>query len=249
MSIIHHLNCVKIVSPLAPDVCGHCLLLKEENKLILIDTGIGLLDTLHPLERIGQAMIDRIGYRFDESWTAFRQIEGLKYDPASVTDCIISHLDNDHIGGLADFPQATVHVGYEELQNFQSGNPRYLTIPLDHKPEIKTYATTDRDWFGIEARKVAAETETEILLIPLFGHTSGHCGVAIHLNGKWILFTGDAYYLRAELDNPEHPVTQLAIMSADDNEMRIASLDKIRKLAMKYKEIEFFGYHDISEFN
>jgi hypothetical protein len=53
MTEIHHLNCVKIVSPINDNVCGHCLLLKENDKLILVDTGIGLLDTLNPVERIG----------------------------------------------------------------------------------------------------------------------------------------------------------------------------------------------------
>jgi hypothetical protein len=54
MAEIHHLNCVKIVSPINDNVCVHCLLVKDNDKLILIDTGIGLLDALNPVERIGQ---------------------------------------------------------------------------------------------------------------------------------------------------------------------------------------------------
>lgn len=50
MTQIHHLNCVRIVSPFNDNVCGHCLLIQEDNKLILIDTGIGLLDTQQPVE-------------------------------------------------------------------------------------------------------------------------------------------------------------------------------------------------------
>lgn len=122
MPEIYHLNCVKIVSPINDNVCGHCLLVKENDKLILIDTGIGLLDTLNPTERIGQQLIDIVGYHFDENQTAVRRIENLGLNPKNVTDCVISHLDNDHIGGLADFPEATVHVSIEELDNFNSGN-------------------------------------------------------------------------------------------------------------------------------
>lgn len=120
MTEIYHINCVRIVSPLHDNVCGHCLLIKENSKLILIDTGIGFLDTQHPVERIGQQLIDMVGYRFNENITAIRQIENLGFDPKQVTDCIISHMDNDHIGGLADFPQATVHVGAEEFESFNS---------------------------------------------------------------------------------------------------------------------------------
>jgi len=154
MPKIYHLNCVKIVSTVQDNVSGHCLLLQEKDRLVLIDTGIGLLDTQYPQERIGQALIDIVGYRFHEEQTAWRQIESLGLNPTAVTDCIISHLDNDHIGGLADFPKARVHVSEEEYASFKDENPRYLQIPLAHNPTIKTYAKSNVDWFGFEARKI-----------------------------------------------------------------------------------------------
>ncbi|MCV9929543.1 MBL fold metallo-hydrolase [Flavobacterium sp. LS1R49] len=248
MTKIYHLNCVKIVSPVNDNVSGHCLLIKENDKLILIDTGIGLLDIQKPEERIGQQLIDMVGYRFNENQTAIRQIEKLGLSPNEVTDCVISHLDNDHIGGLADFPNAIVHVGIEEYENFNSGNPRYLKIPLSHNPTITTYKKSDIDWFGFEARKVNTNTETEIFLIPLFGHTLGHCGVAIKTDNKWLFYIADAYYMRIELTDSNHPVNQLARMRAEDNDLRLETLDKIRNLITEHPEIEVFGYHDIEEF-
>lgn len=245
---IHHLNCVRIVSPINDNVCGHCILLNENGKLILIDTGIGLLDTLHPQQRIGQELIEMVGYRFDENLTMIRQIEKLGLSPQNVTDCIISHLDNDHIGGLADFTQATVHVGIEEFENYQSGNVRYLTTPLSHNPKIQTYPSSDFNWFGFEARKVEIDIETEIYLIPLFGHTLGHCGVAFKIDNKWLFYIADAYYMRVELTDSTHPVNQLAKMRADNDDLRIETLGKIRNLAIKYPNIHMFGYHDIAEF-
>lgn len=249
MAKIYHLNCVKIVSPINENVCGHCLLLQENNKLILIDTGIGLLDIKNPTERIGQKLIDLVGYRFDEKQTALRQIENLGLKPENVTDCIISHLDNDHIGGLADFPKAIVHVGVEEFENFNSDNPRYLKTPLFHNPTIKTYGKSNFNWFGFEARKIDVNIETEIFLVPLFGHTSGHCGVAIKTTGKWIFYIADAYYMRVELSDDNHPVNELAKVRADNNDLRIATVDKIRKFVNDNPEVEIYGYHDIEEFN
>lgn len=245
---VYHLNCVNIVSPINDNVCGHCLLLKDNDKLILVDTGIGLLDILNPIERIGQQLIDIVGYRFDEMQTAVRQIENLGLDPEKVTDCIISHLDNDHIGGLADFPKATVHVGIEEFENYISGNPRYLKIPLSHNPTIKTYKKSDFSWFGFEARKIIADIETDVFLIPLFGHTLGHSGVALKKDNKWLFYIADAYYMRIELNDINHPVNELAQIRADNNDLRIATVDKIRKLLKDHPEIEIFGYHDIEEF-
>lgn len=245
---LYHLNCVRIISPFSENVCGHCLLVKENNKMVLIDTGIGLSDTLHPEERIGKELIEITGYQFDEHLTAIKQIQQMGLNPELIEDCIISHLDNDHIGGLPDFPNATVHIGREEYENFLSGNVRYLKTPLQHNPVIRTYGNSIQQWFGFEARKVDTSLNTEIYFIPLFGHTLGHCGVALKVDEQWIFYVADAYYLREELNDPEHPVNALAEARADDNEMRIASLNKIRALTELYPEISVFGYHDIQEF-
>lgn len=248
MTEVYHLNCVKIVSPINDNVCGHCLLIKENDKLILVDTGIGLLDTQNPIERIGQQLIDIVGYRFDENQAVIKQIQKLGLNPEKVTDCVISHLDNDHIGGLADFPKATVHLGLEEFENFNSGNPRYLKTPLAHNPTIKIYGKSEFRWFTFEARKINLNREIEIFLIPLFGHTLGHCGVALKTDNKWLFYIADAYYMRVEMNDNQHPVSELAKMRADNNDLRIATVDKIRKLVNEHPEIEIFGYHDIEEF-
>lgn len=246
---IHHLDCLKLVTPINDHVCGHCLLINDGQQLILVDTGIGVKDVLHPLERIGQPLIDMVGYRFDIKQTAFEQIKGLGLDPNGVKHCIITHLDNDHIGGLSDFPNATVHLGSEEMNNYLSGNVRYLKTPLEHQPNIKTYGKSDTYWFGFEARKVDTGTQTEIYLIPLFGHTHGHCGVAISVNNGWLFYVGDAYYMPIEFTQPDHPVHQLAQLRADDNAQRIVTLSKLQKFRETHPEIDMFGYHDIGEFS
>lgn len=55
--------------------------------------------------------------------------------------------------------------------------------------------------------------------------------------------------MRVELNDQQHPVNELAKLRADNNEIRIATVDKIRKLVQEHPEIEIFGYHDIEEFN
>ena len=245
---IHHLNCVEIQSAQHGRAIGHCLLLATPEKLMLIDTGVGLLDTQKPNERIGSQLIDLVGFRFNEQYTAFRQIEALGLNPENVTDCIISHLDNDHIGGLADFPKANVHLSSEEYESFKSGNPRYLSTPLAHKPTIVTYPKSAETWFGFEARKLNIDLETNLYLIPLFGHTLGHCGVAFQYQNHWWLYVGDAYYLKAELADEHHPVDELAAIRADDNAQRMTTLDKLRRFSKEHPEVKMFGYHDPVEF-
>jgi hypothetical protein len=64
-----------------------------------------------------------------------------------------------------------------------------------------------------------------------------------------VLHVGDAYYLRVELGRDDHPVSALAAQRADDNPMRVASLEHLRRLARDHAgEIDLFGYHDFAEF-
>ncbi|MEO1485899.1 MAG: MBL fold metallo-hydrolase [Bacteroidota bacterium] len=248
MTSVHHLNCVKIESPFGSAI-GHCLLLKENDKLVLIDAGIGLLESREPEKHLGKELIEVTGFVFDETLTALHQIKALGLNPTNLKHIICSHLDPDHIGGLADFPWATVHVSKEEYDSFISSHERYLPQQLAHQPKLQLYASNDANWFGLPARRLDLDMETELYLIPLFGHTLGHCGVALKVNGKWIFYAGDAYYLRAELQDKNHPVDQLATIRAVDNTARLKSLETVRQLLEKHgSEIEYFGYHDPTEF-
>lgn len=228
---------------------GHCLLLEKNGKLALIDSGIGLAETKDPEKKLGKELIEITGFKFDQEITAIRQIEKLGFEINQVKDCVCSHLDPDHIGGLVDFPNLRIHVATEEYESFKKGHPRYLPQQLSHDPEIRLYKKNDSDWFGLPARKVDLDIDIEIYLIPLFGHTLGHCGIAFKKSEKWIFYVGDAYYLRAELTELNHPVDQLATIRAVDNELRMESLNKVREITRAHNnEIEYFGYHDPTEF-
>ncbi|MBW8523858.1 MBL fold metallo-hydrolase [Chryseobacterium chendengshani] len=249
MKNLHHLNCLKIVNPINDDVIGHCLLIENEGDLIMIDVGIGMLDTKNPSERLGDELIEAAGFMFDEDLTAFKQIKKLGLDPNKVKHCVISHLDPDHIGALADFPNSKVHVSYEEYENFKQGNPRYLKWQILNELNIYTYSKSKKTWFEFEAREVTLGKSFSVFLIPLFGHTIGHCGIAIKYNDTWLFYIGDAYYLREELYNNLHPVNQLAQLRADNDSERINTLKRIKNFISKNPEILVYCYHDRSEFD
>lgn len=91
--------------------------------------------------------------------------------------------------------------------------------------------------------------ESEVLLVPLFGHTVDHCGVAVQYGDRWLLHVGDVYYLRVEVTTDDHPVSTLAAQRADDDAQRRSSLDQMRRLDRDHGgEIDLFGYHDPEEF-
>lgn len=246
---ITHLNCVNIQTPLSLAI-GHCLLLEENGRLVLVDSGIGLHETRAPKDTLGEDLINQMGLMLDEQLTAYGQIKRMGHSPQRVTDCICTHLDPDHIGGIKDFDNVTVHVSYEEYLSFKEGNPRYLSNQLNDDPPPRLYLQNDSDWFGLPARKIQLDIKNRIYLVPLFGHTLGHCGVAIETDElKWLFHIGDAYYLRAELTDRAHPVGMMARSMAMDDRLRLESMGKIKKILEKHgQEITVFGYHDPSEF-
>jgi glyoxylase-like metal-dependent hydrolase (beta-lactamase superfamily II) len=249
MTTIHHINCGSFHVPPNPRAICHCLLLEDRNGLALVDTGIGLLEVRSPAERLGQQLIDMAGFQFHEADTAVRQVERLGFRTGDVRHAVLTHCDPDHTGGLADFPQAQVHVSQEEFASVAKGRWRYVPLQFAHGPKWQTYQQAERQWFGLEARPVALGFESEVLLVPLFGHTLGHCGVAIRQGERWVLHVGDAYYLRVELATDDHPVSQLTRQRADDDGQRRASLEHLRRLVRDHAdEIDLFGYHDPTEF-
>lgn len=248
MTTIHHINCGTLSVPRYPTVICRCLLLQQGEQLALVDAGIGLHDVRNPARRLGQPLIDMAGFQFNESDTAVRRIEAIGLSPAAVRHIVLTHGDPDHVGGLADFPTAQVHISEEERLEIASGHGRYLSSHFEHGPSWKTYKSSTRRWFGLEARAVEIGFSSEVLLVPLFGHTLGHCGVAVQQEDRWLFHIGDAYYLRAELTTDDHPVSQIAAQRAADDAQRRHSLEHLRRLARDHKEqIDMIGYHDFTE--
>jgi glyoxylase-like metal-dependent hydrolase (beta-lactamase superfamily II) len=149
----------------------------------------------------------------------------------------------------AGWPTSRVHVSAEEHARVTKGHPRYLPVQFAHGPQWQLHPPSTPRWFGLEARPVDLGFGSEVLLIPLLGHTPGHCGVAVRQGDRWVLHVGDAYYLRVELTTDDHPVSALTAQRADDDAQRRASLEHLRRLARDHRdEIDLFGYHDSGEF-
>src|SRR6478609_10642819 len=92
---------------------AHCLLVERPDGLLLVDTGFGSADVADP-RRLGQPFRAIVRPELLPAETALAQVTALGYAAADVTDIALTHLDLDHVGGLADFPTARVHVFADE---------------------------------------------------------------------------------------------------------------------------------------
>ena len=214
---IHHLNC----GTMCPhgrrlmagegslfenaELCCHCLLIEADQGLVLVDTGMGIRDVREParLGRIFSALVRPV---LREEETALRRVKALGFKPEDVRHIVVTHLDLDHAGGLGDFPNAQVHVFADELDAAMSPGlrerMRYCQAQWSHGANWVRHAVEGERWMGFDAIHAIPGLNVDVLLVPLAGHTRGHCGVAVRDGDTWLLHCGDAYFYRGEIETP-----------------------------------------------
>jgi len=269
---IHHLNCGTCCpvggrlfdgttdGPLGHLVC-HCLLIESDAGLVLVDTGFGTRDIAHPHRRLSEFFLKLNNIRLRPEETAVAQVRALGFDPADVRHIVITHLDFDHAGGIEDFPNAAIHVTSREKDVALAGRggafvgrKRYRPQQWDEVLDWRLYPMGQGErWFGFDAVRDLDGLPPEILLVPLVGHTWGHCGVAVQSDDGWLLHADDAYFYRGEI-GAEQPTCPPGLAGYQrlmevDRHARLTNQARLRKLSLEHGgEVRIFCAHDPVEF-
>ena len=194
---IHYLNCFTCNAriPRHWQTGTLCLLIESDDGLVLVDTGLGTRDYVDEPGILRMfKLITIVPLNLEEA--AIRQIARLGYQPEDVRHILLTHMHFDHAGGLPDFPWAKVHVHRCEYEAIKSGKIQrwvdggYNRRILDHRPDIVLYEETGDKWYDFDA--IRLPFEPEMWLLPLHGHSSGHCGVAVKDGDGWLLHAADA---------------------------------------------------------
>lgn len=265
---IHHLNCGSMCPWGGHSMDGfsygihsllvcHCLLIETSSGLVLVDTGLGEQDLENPRKRISSFFRSLNRIQVDPEKAAVLQIRQLGFQPEDVRHIILTHLDFDHAGGLSDFPWAEVHIFLPELEAARKpenwlDRQRFRKEQWSHVRNWQTYNTKGEPWFGFEAVRDLRGLPPEILMIPLVGHTAGHCGIAVDTGEGWLLHAGDAYFYRREMSPRYQCTTGLRLyqrMMESDRESRLRNQLKLRRLIQsRPADIRIFCAHDAVEF-
>ncbi|MBC7794611.1 MAG: MBL fold metallo-hydrolase [Clostridia bacterium] len=264
---VHHLNCgsmcpvgikgtrsVTTLGERAKLVC-HCLVIEGRDGLIVVDTGFGSKDCAQH-ERLPLSMRAFMRMRLDPAETLIRQLPRFGYIASDVRHIILTHLDFDHAGGIADFPNATVHVSNVELevarrQDTTKLRTRYRPSQWNHQVRWQTFGSEGEPWYGFDSVRNVPGLPPEILIVPLPGHSPGHSGVAVKTERGWLLHAADAYFHHDEAytragDCPA-VLGGYQTMMDWDHTRRLQNLERVRELVRNERDVTVICSHDISE--
>lgn len=267
---VHHLNCGTLrpvggrwLSGTGPAwafatlVC-HCLLIETDAGLALVDSGLGLADLDDPRGRLGRGFLWTARPTLRPGECAARQVERLGFSQRDVRHIVLTHLDLDHAGGLADFPDAVVHVHARELDAaLHPRSPlereRYRAAQFQHGPRWSAHEPEAGErWFGFECVRQLRGLPAELLLVPLAGHTRGHSAVAVQTDQGWLLHAGDAYFHHGEMDPDRRRCPPLLNayqrIVGIDHHLHAQNQERLRRLHRENAgEIHMFSAHDTAE--
>jgi glyoxylase-like metal-dependent hydrolase (beta-lactamase superfamily II) len=267
---VHHLNCISSC-PLGGRLMDgrsdclfcrgaltcHCLLIESADGLVLVDTGFGLRDVANPSSRLSRFFLSLLSPDFREEMTAVRQIEQRGFVASDVRHIVMTHLDFDHAGGLDDFPKATVHLmdaerQYAVLQKTWMDRQRFRPQQWESMDRWRSYRSAGETWMGFESVQRLHGLPPEILMVPLPGHTFGHCGVAVDTGERWKLLAGDAYFFHGEMDARSPYCTPglrlYQWMLEKDRFARLTNQRRLRALRNDNPMVSVFCSHDRLEF-
>lgn len=153
-------------------------------------------------------------------------------EPGDVTDILITHLHWDHVGNITMFPNADVAVGAAELHwatRQPSGTPHIPDLHVRLLREMPERVRLVQDGHQITP---------EISAIATPGHTPGHMCYRVSVDGRDVLFSGDAVKNRYELASGD-------VDSSMDRGTSRASVDMLRSLMAEGESVSIVPGHDV----
>lgn len=225
-----------------------CFLIAHRDGLVLFDTGIDpaiVLDKSYIRQAIGRFLLSRI-FRFHltEADRIDHVLAAAGLSAGDIRLAVISHLHFDHVGGIAQIPQADLLVSEQEWSILSEPHPErewilreHIEIPSAKWKQISFAPTNEPLFAGFDGIHDIAG-DGSMILLPTPGHTQGSMSMLIRREG-WdpILLVGDLAYEVPLLDQDVVPGT-------GDRDTLLASFAKVRALKERLPRLAIVASHD-----
>ncbi|WOF74114.1 N-acyl homoserine lactonase family protein [Parvibaculaceae bacterium PLY_AMNH_Bact1] len=225
-------------------------LIEHRDGLILFDTGLDPEIFANPnyvSSPIGRFFLRRL-FRFDatNSCRLDNAVKAAGFTLKAITRAVISHLHFDHIGGIAQIPQAELIVSDREWAQLSTPQPErdwilreHIEIPGAQWHPI-SFQPTDDPLLQSFGGSYDVAGDGSMILLPTPGHTPGSLSMLIRREG-WppILLVGDLTYEAELLEQNKVPGL------GDAAELR-RSYAKVRNLKEQLPDLVIAPSHDLS---
>ena len=183
----------------------HCFLIEHREGLVLFDTGEDPASTSDPgyfpsrgLAGWAYRRLARFDITPDDG--VGRQIRAAGYSPDDVRMVVLSHLHQDHIGGLREIPKARSVVAEAEWRQIEAPGPelrgflpRHIDLPGLRWQRI-TFSATDETDLAPFMTRFDLFDDASLVLIPTPGHTKGSMSMVVRSTATPLLLVGDLTY-------------------------------------------------------
>jgi len=142
---------------------------------------------------LGDTFLRRVRPALNPAEPAITQVQALGIDPHDVRSIVLTHHDVDHVGGIADFPWASVYASRAQIDLIipalrKDMVRRLHPVQWSHTPQWKP-VTLSETWRS----RPSFRLNDSLSLVALDGHIEGHCAVVIDRENKPpLIHAGDA---------------------------------------------------------
>lgn len=223
--------------------------IKHRDGLVLFDSGMDpavISDPNYVDSAIGRFFMRRV-FRFTigPDDTVAKNLERLDLRAKDVSKVVISHLHFDHIGGIADVPQAELLVSRDEWQQLSKPHPDHDYFFREHIElpganwQCIDFAPTEDPLLAAFGGCYDVMGDGTLMLLPTPGHTAGSQSLLVRADDRPpLLLIGDLSYSVDLLMRD-----QLPGIYADQADL-LASFARVRDLQAKLPDLVILGSHD-----